>query len=286
MTTPSETLVDGGAPYAAIKQVIRSKTGVDLGHDKDYLIPARLDPLLSEFGLTSYDELATALEGGEPGLVENFIERITTHETLFFRDESIFSALASQIVPEWLERNRMNASRPLRIWSAACSTGQEPYSIAMLLHSRLPHVFARAEILGTDISRHCLSRAREATYSAYEIGRGLAPDLVERYFTPVATGGHRLAEQIREKVKFAELNLLESSFPGDFDIVLCRNVLFYFEHSARVAIIDRLRRSMRADACLILGSAETVDGFVDNYVLRECGLARYYEINMSRVTLF
>ena len=286
MTGPGELLIDEGERYAAIKDVIRSKTGVDLGQDKDYLIPARLSPLLKEFGFGSFDELASALEGGDPTLVENFIERITTHETLFFRDESIFSALVSQIIPEWLERNRMRSTHPLRIWSAACSTGQEPYSIAMLLHSKLPHVFARAEILATDISRQSLSRARQGAYTAYEVGRGLTPELLERYFVPGTGGSHRISEQIRDKVQFAELNLLDSAFPGDFDIVLCRNVLFYFEHSARFAVVDRLRKSMRADACLILGSAETVDGYVDNYVLRECGLARYYEINMSRVTLF
>ncbi len=269
-----------------LKEVIRAKTGIDLGNDKDYLIPARLGSLLREAGFSSYDELAAALlHAGDTQLHEQFVERIATHETLFFRDESIYAALTTQIIPEWLNRNHANSLRKIRIWSAAAATGQEPYSVAMVIRHLMPQVFDRVEIFATDICGRSIARAREGLYSAYEVGRGVSPAYLERFFTE-SDGRFRVCEEIRNSVQFGVRNLLESPYPGDFDVILCRNVLIYFETQLRINILSGLRSALRPDGVLILGSAESVDGYVANYVLRECGLARYYDLNPSRVTLF
>ena len=282
VATTQET--ENPAQYARIKEVIRQRTGIDLGHDKDYLIPARLAGLLKEHGLADYDDLASALGRVPQGpLTDHFVDRIATHETLFFRDESIYGALTAQIIPEWMGRNAGN-SRKLRIWSAACSTGQEPYSIAMVIRHLLPHVFERTEILATDISAVSLDRARAGLYTKYEIGRGVGQPYLERFFRE-HPGGYQVSDEIRSRVRFEPRNLLEMPFPGDFDLVLCRNVLIYFDLELRRKILEHIRAALRADGVLILGSAEGLDGYLTNYVLRECGLARYYDLNASKVTL-
>ncbi|MBL8019225.1 MAG: protein-glutamate O-methyltransferase CheR [Leptospirales bacterium] len=271
-------------PYAKIKTLVHRTTGIELGEDKDYLIEARLGPLLTSMNFASYDALADAVVRDSQGnLRAELIERIATHETLFFRDESIFTALTTQIIPEWLARNSVD--RPLRIWCAACATGQEPYSILMLIKESLPHVFDRVKMTATDISEATVARARLGIYSQFDVGRGLPAAYSERFFRPMGEN-FQVIESIRNAVNFKQGNLLDLPYEGAYDIVFCRNVLVYFDMATRVKILEALRKCMNPDSTLILGSSESLFGITDDYVLRQCGLARYYEWNTSKITIF
>lgn len=270
--------------YARIKSLVHRTTGIELGDDKDYLIEARLRPLLTSLNLASYDALADAVtRDGQGALRAELIERIATHETLFFRDESIFTALTTQIIPEWLARNSVD--QPLRIWCAACATGQEPYSILMLIKHSLPHVFDRVKVTATDISEATIARARLGIYSQFDISRGLPAAYKERFFKPLGEN-FQVIDSIRNAVHFKQGNLLDLPYEGGHDIVFCRNVLVYFDASTRKKILEALRKSMNPDSTLVLGSAESLFGTSDDYVMRECGLARYYEWNTSKITIF
>tara|TARA_B100001939_G_scaffold348218_1_gene374280 strand:+ start:34814 stop:35665 length:852 start_codon:yes stop_codon:yes gene_type:complete len=269
--------------YGNVRQIISDLTGIQIGSDKEYLIPARLSGLLSKYRISSFDDLArSAQENAIPGLKDDFIEQVSTHETTFFRDESTFTAISAQILPEWILRNEHERPK-LRIWSMACSTGQEPYSLAMLIHRKHPALFENMEILATDVSRLSVQHASAGLYNSYSVGRGLPEEYLSRYFRK-AGDNHQVSEEIRRVIKFDTLNLLAEGYPGGWDIVLCRNVLFYFDMPLRKKILERIRQALSPDGVLILGSAESVDGFLDQYIIRECGLARYYEIKSSRVT--
>ncbi len=272
----------GTIELARIKSVIRSVTGVVIDAKNEYLIASRLGPLLEEFGLASFDQFADRLEArNDEQMQRKFLERITTHETRFFRDESTFAALSEQMIPEWMERTR---SKQLRIWSAASSTGQEPYSIAMLIHHRFPQIFQDLYILATDISDACSERAQTGVFTEYEINRGLPEDFLKRYFT-ATQDGYQISAEIRSKVQFLPHNLLSLPYSGTFDLVFCRNVLIYFDLDVRKKILEGLQSVLTSDGFLILGAAETPTGLLESYVIRQFGLTRYYELNSSNFTL-
>ncbi|MBI3396542.1 MAG: protein-glutamate O-methyltransferase CheR [Spirochaetia bacterium] len=220
---------------------------------------------------------------------ERVIDKITTHETRFFRDESIFDALVLQIIPEWLERKGagpvQRGESPLHIWSAGCSTGQEPYSIAIMIREKFPALAGITSILATDISVHTLVKAERGWFSSFEADRGIPPHILSRYFD-AHEGGYLVKQHVRDMIQFKKHNLIADPYPAGMDIALCRNVCIYFTETQKRGIFERLARSLKVDGTLILGTAESLVNFYSNYVLRECGLARYYEINTSNVTMF
>lgn len=285
-SSPQQSISTDGESCNRLREVIRTTTGIEISPDKDYLIASRLGSLLRDFNFTSFDDLAAEiLRNSDPNLRELFEERIATHETLFFRDESMFTALAAQIIPEWLERNRGQSARPFRVWSAGCATGQEPYSLAMLIREKSPQLFDRTRILASDLSVQSLRRGQQGVYSRYEIGRGLPEEYAARYFRSHESGLAVVAE-IKEKIDWIPLNLALAGYPSGFDLILCRNVLIYFDDSLRRKVLEGLRGALNADGVLVLGSAESPQGYVEGFVIRTCGLARYYEFNHSRITLF
>ncbi|MCE9596670.1 MAG: protein-glutamate O-methyltransferase CheR [Spirochaetia bacterium] len=279
------TLIDRveeeGNTLAGIRKLIRERTGFDLGLDKNYLIEGRLASMLSAYGCESYDSLAHTIDS-DPLAYSDFVERITTHETLFFRDESLYTALAAQIIPEWLNRSQTGR---LSIWSAGCSTGQEPYSILMILQKAFPQVFERTDMRGTDISSVTIARAKQGIFTSHAIGRGLSEDFLSRFFRVTDTQ-YQVNAELRAKVDFEVHNLQDLPYRGQYDIIFCRNVLIYFDHPLRRLVLEGFRKCLKPNGVLVLGSAESVQGYVDNYIIRECGLARYYEFNAPNVTIF
>lgn len=269
--------------------IIQNMTGVLLTDDKVYLLDSRLRDIMKEYSLATYDDVAARLiSGNDAELTARIIDQITTHETRFFRDESIFSALVEQMIPEWMDRRAITAASPglqqLHIWSTACSTGQEPYSIAMMIRDRYPLLFPNLKIVATDISKESIERARAGRYSNFEIQRGVPPQILTRYFSPDGDG-HCIRDEMKGCIDFKIHNLVSDPFPGQFDFIFCRNVLIYFDDATRKAILDKLRAALKDDGALVLGSSENLIGALPDYIVREFGLARYYEFS-SQVTFF
>ncbi len=193
-------------------------------------------------------------------LLTRIIDAITTNETLFFRDGSPFEALQHKALPELIDAKAKTVhARRLRIWSAACSTGQEPYSIAMVLHELIPNIANwDIHILATDISDTVLKQASRGTYSSFEIERGLQPALLQRYFTRQGNA-YKVKDELRGLVSFGRQNLHESfTNTGPFDIIFCRNVVIYFNATARKDVFHRLSNALATDGYLFVGSAESL----------------------------
>jgi chemotaxis protein methyltransferase CheR len=245
--------------------LLRSRAGIVLSADKTYLLETRLMSVARKYGLPSPEQIPAALRNGCSKLEADVIEAMTTNETLFFRDRHPFDTLQHHILPELIELR--GQSKCLRIWSAACSTGQEPYSIAMLIRDHFPILSGwQLEILATDISPSVLGRAREARYTNFEVQRGLPVQLLVRYFEQTEDMW-RVRPELRRMVTFREFNLLDDPTSlGTFDIIFCRNVLLYFDVQTKRAILDRMSQRIRNGGALLLGTSETVYGISDAWV--------------------
>lgn len=250
------SLADGA--FRLLAALLHSRAGLALGREKAYLLDSRLIPVARRHGLADVDELAAAVTTGNDSLAIEVVEAMLNNETLFFRDAVPFDMLQTTVLPAL--RTARRASRRLRIWCAAGSTGQEPYSLAMMIDSDPAWSGWKVEIVATDLSTRALSRAESGLYSQFEVQRGLPIHLLLRYFEQEAEGW-RLCERIRNMVRFEQLNLCRSfAHLGLFDIVLCRNVLMYFDVTTKAQVLAQLRRQMLPDATLVLGAAETVLG--------------------------
>lgn len=256
-----------GPEFEAFCRLIKEKSGLILTPAKAYLVSSRLTPVARAEGFETVPKLLAHLQtGGSDALVERCVEAMATHESFFFRDVTPFDILSKNVLPQ-LAKSRAN-SRSLRIWCAACSSGQEPYSVAMLLeeHSAL---FAgwRIEIVATDMSKAILKKASTGIYSDFEVGRGLSEDRRKRWFTKEGAVW-KVAPQLQRMVTFRTHNLLSGSATmGGFDVIFCRNVLIYFEVEQKRKVLEGLSRSMPEDGSLFLGSAETVLGLTDAFEL-------------------
>lgn len=277
MTQP-ETMTPGLSPgnLAYLCQVVYQEAGIVLDESKRYLLDARLKPLAQEYGLGTIDQLCTRLHGdGRGPLRRRVVEALTTNETLFFRDVAPFEALKTTILPELLQKR--GQKRALSIWCAACSSGQEPYSLAMLLRELLPDIDTwKLNLLGTDLSEGILERARQAKYFQLEVNRGLPVKFLVKYFTRKHLDWE-LRPEIRRMVRFQTLNLKEDfQHLGCFDLVLCRNVMIYFNVDLKKRILAGIRGVLAPDGYLLLGGAETVYSLDDNYEHRVVGEATMY----------
>lgn len=272
------------ADYEFLAQFLLAQSGLSLGTGKEYLLEARLIPLAQSYGLSGIADLvAEARRNPRQQLAQSIVEAMTTNETLFFRDNTPFEELRERLLPPLLENRR--TTRKLRIWSAAASTGQEAYSIAMLLRDHFPELHTwNLEIVGTDLSRAALEKAKQGVYSQFEVQRGLPIQMLVRHFTQ-QPGGWRIKDELKKSIRFQPLNLLESFHSlGHFDIIFCRNVLIYFENPIKKQILDRMGRQLSPDGHLILGAAETVLGVTDVFErVRSCRAAVY--IPRSLVTV-
>jgi chemotaxis protein methyltransferase CheR len=240
--------------------LLEARTGQQLTMSRRWRIETALASLLRERGIATLDELITILVmGREPSLSQQVVEALLNNETYFFRDRGPFDVLQRHALPE-LARKREKSKR-LRIWSAGCSTGQEVYSLAMLF-AEAPEQWRgwTIDILGTDVSTACVDRARSGVFTQFEIQRGLGINQMIKWFDEVADGW-RAVEPLRKPVRFQVHNLLEPvPHPGDFDVVLCRNVLLYLSPEKKAMAFERIAGAMAEDGWLMLGAGETVIG--------------------------
>jgi chemotaxis protein methyltransferase CheR len=249
--------------FAYLCELVHARSAIVLNEEKRYLVEARLGPIARAAGMDGLEDLVKALRlGRDRPLEELVVEAMTTNETSFFRDRTPFEALRSHILPERIAANA--ARRELTLWSAACSTGQEPYSLAILLEDAFPQLASwHVEILATDLSKGALARAEAARYSCLEVNRGLDPSHLSAYFERDGDG-YRLVDKIRSRVRFRQLNLAEPwpSLPKQ-DVILLRNVLIYFDTSTRRRILAEARARLLPGGYLLLGAAETTRDLVE-----------------------
>ena len=242
--------------FDEIAALTRERSGLALGPDKVYLVDTRLVPIVRRLGLRDYAAIVPLLRNNR-ALQDEVVEAMTTNETLFFRDGKPFDHLRTAALP------RLHAQRPpgmpLRIWSAATSTGQEAYSLAMQVSEMGAALHGRpVQIIGTDIARGPLARARTGLYSQFEVQRGIPARMLIKYFTKQADGWQAI-KPIRDMIEFQEWNLLTDPAPlGRFDIVFCRNVLIYFDLPTKMRVLEMIARHLAPDGLLYLGGAETV----------------------------
>lgn len=262
-TTGLATTGISAADFAIVAELVRARSGIVLGADKGYLVESRLDRLVQGRRFGGLHDIAARLRGhADEALAQAVVEAMTTNETLFFRDARPFEHLRRTALPA-LHAARP-AAQPLHIWSAAASSGQESYSIAMTV-SEAEIGQRPVQILGTDISAEQVGRARAGLYSDFEVGRGLPPASLARHFRK-APGGWQIGEPLRRMVEFRRWNLLDDLRPlGRFDIVFCRNVLIYFDVATKRAVLAAIWRQLSPDGLLYLGGAETTLGVSDRF---------------------
>jgi chemotaxis protein methyltransferase CheR len=239
---------------------VRERTGIVLTPDKAYLVSSRLEPIARAEGLAGVPGLLAHLKNAPPAvLLQRCVDAMATHESSFFRDGAPFEQLCKEVLPALIAARQ--ATRSLRIWSAACSSGQEPYTIAMILQEMSAQLSGwRVEIVATDMSEAILGKAKAGVYSDFEVRRGLSPERLKRWFTPQGTSW-QVAPALRQMVQFRPHNLLQGAAGlGTFDVILCRNVLIYFDMDRKRQILDDLGGALAVDGALYLGSAETVLG--------------------------
>ncbi|MBC7577411.1 MAG: protein-glutamate O-methyltransferase CheR [Tardiphaga sp.] len=248
--------------YEFLRKFLKERSGLDLSIDKQYLVESRLTPLARKANLAGIDELVQKIKGGSAAIASDVIEAMTTNETFFFRDKIPFDHLRDTIMPELLQARA--GRRSLRIWCAAASTGQEPYSIAMCLKEMGAALSGwRVEIIGTDISQQVLDKSKSGIYSQFEVQRGLPIQLLVKYFKQIGEMW-QINPDIRSMIQYRPLNLLQDfTHMGKFDLIFCRNVLIYFDQDMKSQIFNRLGKVMEPDGFLALGAAETVVGLTD-----------------------
>lgn len=250
--------------FEFLRAYLKERSGLVLSSDKGYLIESRLLPVARQHGLASITELVSRLKVAPPGLDMAVIEAMTTNESFFFRDKLPFEQFRDVIMPALLKARA--GQRRLRIWCAAASTGQEPYSIAMILGDMAAKLAGwRVEMLGTDLSTPVLDRAKAGIYTQFEVQRGLPITELMRHFTQVGEQW-QISSALRGMVQYRPLNLLRDfSSLGSFDVVFCRNVLIYFDQPTKSDILGRIARQIPEDGYLLMGAAETVIGLSEEF---------------------
>jgi chemotaxis protein methyltransferase CheR len=252
--------------YDYVRKLLRERSGLVLSADKQYLVESRLLPVARRAGLNGLSELVQALRMNRAAarLVTEVVEAMTTNESFFFRDKVPFEQFRNLMVPEFLARRA--GSKRIRIWCAAASTGQEPYSLAMCLKEMGCALAGwRIDIVATDLSNDVLEKACAGIYSQFEVQRGLPIHMLIKYFSQIGDTW-QIAPELRAMVQFRPLNLLaDFSHLGSFDVVFCRNVLIYFDQETKVDVLERIARITDRDGYLVLGAAETVVGLTDSF---------------------
>jgi chemotaxis protein methyltransferase CheR len=264
-----------------VTQYIHSICAITLDPSKDYLIESRLGNFARELNCASFTHLVNLSKSDSRGAIKRrIIDEITTNETLFFRDTSPFDLLRFKIVPDLLDRRaRSGAAVPIRIWSAACSTGQEIYSIAIVLRELLGDLNGyNVRLIGTDISDQAVARASEGIFSEIEIARGLPDATRAKSFVPHPRGW-KIRDEIRVMVSFRRLNLVEDfSALGRFDIVFCRNVAIYFNERDRTSLFNRIGQRLEPDGYLLIGAMESLTGICPQFQPKRHLRSVYYQI--------
>lgn len=266
--------------FQHMAELVRSRSGLVLNEEKAYLLESRLMPITRKFGMKSLDELISVVRGKkDPALITEIVEAMTTNESLFFRDGKPFDQLKDLVLPRLLTARA--ATKRIRIWSAASSSGQEPYSIAMVIkEAGAQYSGWNIEIIATDLSLEILQKAKNGVFTQFEVQRGLPITLLVKYFKQDGDKW-QISDELRSMVKFKPFNLLDNPAPlGTFDIVFCRNVLIYFDQETKGLVLNGISSIMPDDGVLYLGGAETVLGLTDKFqpVAEQRGL---YQLTQS-----
>ena len=267
----------GEPEYQLFSQFLERQSGIVLGDKKQYLVRSRLAPLIENFGFTSLSELASnAAKNHNAPLRTAVIEAMTTNETLWFRDGYPFDLLKKTLLVNYTKKRT-----PLRVWSAACSSGQEAYSIAMTIldyQKQDRHAFSSGvQIVGTDISDDMLMRCQEAEYDNLSLSRGLPDTHKQEYFEASKGSKLRLKANVRKMASFKPINLLDSySAMGKFDIIFCRNVLIYFSPKVKKRILQQIAACLQDDGILFLGASESISDLSTDFKMVRCSPGLYY----------
>lgn len=267
--------------FEYLRDLLKERSGLVLTPDKTYLIETRLMPVVRSNGYQNIEDMVQALKKRhDETLVTKISEAMNTHESLFFRDQAPFELFRTVILPQLLQRRA--AKKHFRIWCAACSSGQEPFSLAMVLEAEAAKLKGwRAEIVATDISNAVLKRAREGLFTQFEIQRGLPVTLLVKHFNQEGENW-RLNKNIRDMVDFRPFNLLkDNNSLGSFDMILCRNVLIYFDIETKSQVLGSISRVLNKDGVLFLGSAESTMGLTEDLWPVEAGRGVYRHTKSS-----
>ena len=272
------TLTVNDQDYYDFCHFLEAQCGIVLGDSKQYLVRSRLSPLIKRFGLSSLPELLqTTLKGRNRELRVAVIDAMTTNETLWFRDSYPFSVLAETVLPELASHRR-----PLKIWSAASSSGQEPYSMAMtILEQQLKRLgsLPNIQITATDISQTMLDMCREGVYDQLALSRGLSLERRRLFFESHPSGGMQVNQRVKKLVKFRQQNLKDSYILlGKFDVIFCRNVLIYFSAETKIKIFNQLAASLNPGGYLFLGASESLTGLCDRFEMVRCNPGIIYKL--------
>ena len=264
--------------YDKFRTFLEQQCGIVLGDNKLYLVKSRLAPLMNRFDVLSLSELVNkTLSPHERQLRAAVVDAMTTNETLWFRDQYPFELLKTKLFPELKDLRR-----PVKIWSAASSSGQEPYSISMSVveyQSQKPGALPQgAQIIGTDISNTMLDLCKNAEYDSLALARGLSPERRSKFFQNSERGMARVNENVRKNVTFRHLNLLDSyALLGKFDIIFCRNVLIYFSADVKAKIIAQFAQSLNPKGYLFLGASESMTGLSNDFEMIRCNPGIIYQ---------
>ncbi len=267
-----------------LSRYVYDLTGIVLDSTKAYLAESRLYPLLMEYGFTSYAQLQQKALADASKLIEKkIIDGITTNETYFFRDKNPFELLKYKILPDTIDRisARPGGLRPaLRVWSAACSTGQEVYSIGIVLKELLGDLSKwNISLFGTDISDAAIEKASMGRYSKFEVERGLEPGRISRYFKAASTNLWQINDEIRALANFRKVNILKPfGHLGKFDIILVRNVAIYFDAQNKIRLFDQIANQLNPQGALMIGSTESLLGISERYEKKMYHNSVFYEL--------
>jgi chemotaxis protein methyltransferase CheR len=264
--------------YQQFRTFLEQQCGIVLGENKQYLVKSRLAPLMGTFGLKTLSQLVSkTLNPTERQLRAAVIDAMTTNETLWFRDEYPFELLKTKIFPELLEKRK-----PLKIWSAASSSGQEPYSIAMTILEYQKRATSKllngTQIIATDISTTMLEHCKYGRYDGLALSRGLSAQRRKEFFEPAENGMEKVKDNVKAMVTFRQLNLLNSyNLLGKFDIVFCRNVLIYFSPEIKTRILTQISEILNPKGYLFLGASESLSGLSQHFDMIRCNPGIVYQ---------
>ena len=268
-----------------LSNYIYNISGISIDATKAYLLETRFGRLLDEEGCKSYSEFYHKAKADTRNVLEKkIINAITTNETLFFRDNSPFELVKHKILPDLIDARTGKGNRPtgadLKIWSSACSTGQEIYSIAIILKELLGNSSShKISLMGTDLSDAAIAQASAGVYNKFEIERGLPREKLQRYFTP-AGGNWKIRDEIRAMASFRRLNLMEPfTGLGKFDIIFCRNVAIYFTLPDRKKLFNKIADLLQPDGYLLIGSTESLTGICPRFIPKRHLRSVYYQLN-------
>ena len=264
--------------YRDFSRFLESQCGIVLGDSKQYLVRSRLSPLVTKFKLASLsDLLRDVVTGRNRELRVAAVDAMTTNETLWFRDTYPFTVLADKLLPEMAANKR-----PIKIWSAASSSGQEPYSMAMTVletQQRKPGLLPNVSITATDISSSMLDMCRAGLYDNLALGRGLSPERRRTFFEDAGDGRMKVKDNVKRLVNFRPQNLMDSyALLGKFDIIFCRNVLIYFSPDMKSKVLNQMANSLNPGGYLLLGASESLTGLTDRFEMVRCNPGIIYKL--------